>query len=84
MDLVFIYFLSLLFLFFIFFFYFIFGFTFLFFILDLDKKCHIMLYVTVKQVTSHDKKVCHMSQSQITQSCDTAKDIEGFRTNVII
>ena len=43
-----------------------------------------MLYVTVKQVTSHDKKVCHLSQSQITQSCDTAKDIKGFRTNVII
>ena len=57
MNLVFIYFLSLLFLFSIFFFYFFFSFNFLFFILNLDKKCHIMLYMIVKQVISHDKKV---------------------------
>ena len=50
-NLVFIYFLSLLFFLFQFFFYFTFGFILLFFILNLDDGCDIILCMMVTQVT---------------------------------
>jgi len=43
-------------------FYFIFGFTFYFFILDLDKECNIISYVTVIQVTKHDRSVISITE----------------------
>ena len=66
--------------------YFFFGFYIIFLILDLNKECIVILYVMVTQVTKHD--TCHswsyMSQSQVIQSYNTKKNIEGSRTDDII
>jgi len=64
--------------------YFIFGFTFYFFILVLGKEYNMMLYVTVIQVTKHDRDVIsitewsHMSQSQVTRSHDRRERYRRF------
>jgi len=59
-------------------------------ILNLDEGCDVISYMTVIQVTKHDRNIIfiigwsHISQSQIIQSHITEKDIEGSRTDNVI
>ena len=78
MDLVSFYFPLLLFYFFSFL-YLIFDFILLFFILDLDKRCNVM----VTQVTKHDRDMISVTVT-VTKSCDIKKDIKDSGTNNVI
>jgi len=79
MDLVFIYFLSLLFYFSGFPFILFLVFILVFFILDLSKECDVTSHAIITQVIRHE-----IGHSYKSRSCNTEKVIEVSRTNVII